>query len=430
MVSLQGIARLVGALLIASSSGVQAGSRIFEPRLTTARGIADGQLEVQRDPVSGALDFVAVNTTTGHEAHHGLHKRYLVMDVSRDRAVELWPNGIIKTCYERVEHPINGYDRTTEEILRPLVEEAMELWRSRGLNWDKNMFKFDVVDDDEYCKESEANKKHRHEFLLIRYDPEGRIMDSSVGKVAQVTTPSTVAERSWFELGSRMTLSIGGQRDGNLWKAFFAHEIGHVLGLYHEQQNPDWWRLEHFGGEITNDAEPAFDETTFDCSELHDYEEFKTLFEEDERRLKGTKYLEAEARLRLRQACRDIDYARKSFTGFSASAFLPEFDFTLKNPKRTEPDYKSIMIYPSRMNGRLEPGNTKRNIVFKRWDGGEIKHNLVPSIDDIDGVKRLYGVKESGAGEKFKLWFGDKASAFYSAFRSVNKNNNCDPPAP
>lgn len=91
MVSAHTIARLVGLLLAASGSGVHAGSRIFEPPLDTIRGVADGQLEVQRNAVSGALDFVAVvdNTTTGH-AHRGLQKRYFIMDPAKDSTVKLW----------------------------------------------------------------------------------------------------------------------------------------------------------------------------------------------------------------------------------------------------------------------------------------------------------------------------------------------------
>lgn len=84
------VARLVGLLLAASSSGVHAGSRMFEPLLSTTRGIADGQLEVQRDPVSGALDFVAVENATTGDVHHSLRKRYFMMDVEKDDLVALW----------------------------------------------------------------------------------------------------------------------------------------------------------------------------------------------------------------------------------------------------------------------------------------------------------------------------------------------------
>jgi hypothetical protein len=90
MVSLHTLTQLVGLLLVVSGSGVHAGSRVFEPVLSTSRGIANGQIEVQRDPVSGALDFVAAANATAGDAHHGLQKRYFLMDPDNDSNVAVW----------------------------------------------------------------------------------------------------------------------------------------------------------------------------------------------------------------------------------------------------------------------------------------------------------------------------------------------------
>lgn len=295
----------------------------------------------------------------------------------------------------------------------------MKLWHDTG-GWDKDTFRFDF--DDSKCADTDDNRRHRHEYLVIRYDPTGKIMHSSVGGRKTALTDVMNKEKPWIDLGPMMTLTLVGERGGSEWVPAFAHEIGHVLGLYHEQQNPRWWRMDPYKGEIADDK-PGFGEHTFTCTDLHDYDDVFEKITAEMKARPGQLYLEVERNRMVKEACRDIVIARRY--SFSAASFLPEFQKALWHPRRTEPDYNSIMIYPSRMNGRkIEEGQRQRQIVFRKWDGKEIAFNLSPSEDDIRALNLLYGVK-SDMGKSLKLWLGDAPSAFKYRFDTLFKKRNC-----
>jgi hypothetical protein len=158
-----------------------------------------------------------------------------------------------------------------------------------------------------------------------------------------------------------------------------------VLGLEHEQQNPEWWHKEGsgppptnwYGGDRSSDL-PAFDDSNFHCNRLYDYDSVKAKIERDlrESALKaGKSYDQSMTDAEMARACHRWASANK--WGFSAKSILPKPPFTaaISNEKRTEPDWKSIMMYPSRANGR-ELTNGVRDIVYTKWDGTEVKENL------------------------------------------------------
>ncbi len=331
------------------------------------------------------------------------------------------PNGVIKACFERKSHMYDGKMSTTDQILRDDFMLALEKWRERGLEF----LKWEFVADDGYCAENEENREHRHEFVLIKYT-EKQIMHSSVGKQQKkiMGTGDLVVEGSrptWEDLGGVMTVTkTPGIGTGN-FVSTFAHEIGHTLGLYHEHQNPAWWRFQDYGGDIADG--PGYGDDTFHCHNLWDYahaDDFaKKVIEDRSKEPGGPAYTTELKDALLRKFCTKHAMAKVVDKGFSATAFLPEPHFAWTSPRRTDPDYRSIMTYPSRMNGLKENGVGR--VVLRKWDLTLLDPVLDPSEEDISAVRRLYGIKEPETAEstsrsRSRGFLGDKLSVWKENF--------------
>lgn len=110
-------------------------------------------------------------------------------------------------------------------------------------------------------------------------------------------------------------------------------------------------------------------------------------------RIRNEEEAEHFANLRIREAC--TSRADAGAEGFSAYNYLPIVsDPILANQK--EIDWDSIMIYPSGAGGTPSDGSgtDNRSPILLKPDGSRIPINLKPSIEDVKGLRKLYGVKK------------------------------------
>lgn len=108
----------------------------------------------------------------------------------------------------------------------------------------------------------------------------------------------------------------------------------------------------------------------------------------------------------MKKACTSRAFAKAH--RFSAAEYLPITDSTAYRASKTftEPDWESIMIYGSGIESVL----TKPN-------GDQIKQNLAPSQQDVQGLKQLYSVSPSS---KFNP-LGSKSNAKKNTFNDIRK---------
>ncbi|KAF1359806.1 hypothetical protein EJ07DRAFT_28112, partial [Lizonia empirigonia] len=297
-------------------------------------------------------------------------KRYVTINPGDGNADDhLWPNGKIQYCFESSE---------TKELFFEDLLEARKLWENAGLGKE-----FEWVEkDSSFCK----NNANRPEFLLITKS-DGLSCTTGVPPLNKM---SGDPENRGPLMRLKADLDIGKQ---NL-VANYAHQMGvsssvpspdHAWGLYHEHQNPAWWSSDYAaaGGSI-------FSSSNFKCEKLPDYASV-------------SQKLTAE---QMKKACTSRAYA-KTYR-FSAAEYLPITDSTAYRASKTatEPDWSSIMIYDSQMGSAL----TKPN-------GEEITQVLFPSQQDVDGLKKLYGVSPSS---KFNP-LGSKSNPKKNAFNDIRK---------
>lgn len=178
---------------------VHGGSRVWESSISYAR------VQAFAEPVL----LVGENATTTGGSPSGANinrKRYITIKPGDDNAdTHLWPNGIIKYCFEDKTWP-EKEGRTTKEILFDDLRQARDLWYQAGLQEGFGWEEMDAAT----C----ANKDRRPEFLLIRYNTEQKM----------ATTPGLPANRG-ANVGPRMMLTDSEMGMLNV-VANYAHEMG------------------------------------------------------------------------------------------------------------------------------------------------------------------------------------------------------------
>ncbi|EQB55036.1 hypothetical protein CGLO_05067 [Colletotrichum gloeosporioides Cg-14] len=331
--------------------GVIAGSRMWEAPLHYPSVDA---------PVEITLNLEGVNVTqVGTHSINSTEKRWVTIKDGGGRLARSfkWPNKKIRFHYETEE---------AKEKLEVYLDAAKALWSAAGLPDD---FTYEEVTSE---TDYEAKKG---QILQIKYNDRNYL-----GTTLGLPTQDDGGTRPMMDLCDSDkigTLNI---------VANFAHELGHAWGLHHEHQNPQFWAIPHT--ETKGDRVqfgPGYGE--FRCESLSDYQATKTKLVE--------RYGEGEGNARLRQSClKRKDAIRDEFRG--AIEWLPldpseDFVGSVK-----EFDERSIMLYPSRAGGsgtaNGQGADDGRAVVLTRADGKELDYNTAPSEQDVQGIRKLYGV--------------------------------------
>lgn len=402
----------LGALALAAS-GVNAGSRAWESNIKHARAVHHETLlarDLAFQAYGNVSDAIKSRRTNDYDAlpnaeynyHNGstrsIHKRWFGIEPDGG-TLRLWPQGNIKVCFE---DKMWG-DKSTEKILRGPLEEARGLWKDKGVDDDRGWFKWDVQTDKTYC----SDRNNRGDFLLVMY--------AGIGVEEMGTTPGMGPKldaanqaTSFEKLGPRMKLSDSLNMGHRNVVANYAHEMGHAWGFHHEHQNPDWW-AQRWSGEERDTY--FFGDGSFFCDRLSDYANAVA-------QVDATGYpddLKAEFKRKL---CTDRDIAsRFQFTG--GLNWLPVKEGTQFDKKR-EPDWTSIMIYPSTA-GNGGAGDGKDNaIMLTKPDGDVIKPVTRVSSLDAEGLRKMYkGSPKKSIGRLISR----KGSQFFNKFRQVESKD-------
>ncbi|KAM5473834.1 hypothetical protein MferCBS49748_000800 [Microsporum ferrugineum] len=300
------------------------------------------------------------NTTVIADLHRA--KRALsIVPGSGNADRHIWPNMNIPYCFEHKSWPDRG-GKSTKEILFNDLVEARDLWYQQGL---PESFKWTELND--YA----CSSSQRSDYLLIQFNTEGRL-SSTVGK------PPIDS----LNPGPRMLLSDSVEVGMLNVVANYAHEMGHVWGLYHEHQNQAYW-----GSPYSASGGSVFGMNNFHCENLNDYEATVARV--------TNAYPAWQVGNIVRDFCRFR--ANAEDVRFSASDYLPWVNTQVLADSNTNVDWDSIMIYPSGAGGKgsASPGNDQRMAVLTKPNGDLIPINLKPSARDIAALKKLYSYKSS-----------------------------------
>ncbi|KAL1957766.1 hypothetical protein VTO42DRAFT_5484 [Malbranchea cinnamomea] len=386
--------------LLIAGSGVDAGNRAWESSIHFARKTT----EIEARDLSRSPNFHDNRTTvvTRDAGRAKYEKRWFGIEPV-EGGYTLWPKGNIKICFEQKDHMHKGQQKTTEEILKDDLVMAVKLWRKAGLEAKDNWFGVEFVDDVEYC----TDRNKRYEFLLVQYAGEGVEEMATTPGVPPRLDPDNL-QHKFRDLGPRMLLSDSTNMGMMNVVPNYAHELGHSWGLHHEHQNPRWWGLPY----SAQDRDTYFfGQGSWFCDRLSDHDETV-------QRINKLELSDAEKAELIRDMCRSRSAARAvKFRG--AYNWLPVKDEpTQWDDSRKEPDYESIMIYPSMAGGKGTAPN-KQLVLLKKPDGDPIQPVSRPSQFDVKGLYHMYRAPKP----KIKQLFAAAGSPFKNAIEKIRKKD-------
>lgn len=224
-------------LLLALADAAQGASQLWQPRISRYDHL--GHDSSNHTLAARAID--ELNQPAAIDAR-SIDKRYLIRTLD---LMKPWPNHEVRYCFATQDD---------KAALFYNLKDAIDRWWFAGL--DQSVFKWTEVDDNECVN-------HRSTVLLIK-----RRSGNSGGHVTTTgyipADPSTGSEGPIMELDD----SDWGGYDNKV--GTFAHEIGHAWGLFHEHQNPNFWRIED-GFEDANFGS-VFGNDNFHCENIVGYD--------------------------------------------------------------------------------------------------------------------------------------------------------------
>ncbi|ROW16959.1 hypothetical protein VPNG_01099 [Cytospora leucostoma] len=326
-----------------------------------------------------------------------LGRREFVMETSSDGLV-IWPNRQIRYCYENA---------AAKEALNTDVLDAWQIWLTHGLSES-----FTIKEVDEAVCVSD-----RWNTLLI-------------ADTTSETNPSLSSTVGFFgpennlrgkgpddSLGPRVArprMLLTTNTDLGMLNAAFniAHEWGHAWGLYHEHQNPNFWgnvAMSNDGLVFGPDNTVTYNGASVSnwmCENLKGFSEDMLV---PQKKTSG-----------IWTGCSSWGVAvDRKFAG--ALEYLPtERNKATGSTGHTKDsvDWESIMLYNSKSGGTgtvTSKDDDERLPILLQPDGSLIPFNYAPSIQDIDALETLYGLKATTEVLLQKAG-GDTTSRFKSIF--------------
>lgn len=260
------------ALLFALAGAAQASSQLFQPRISRYDHLED--ISSNHTLTRRALDELSNPSPIDARS---IEKRYLIPSLGRLRP---WPNNEVRYCFET---------EADKAALFGNLKDAIDRWWYAGL--DQRFYKWTEVSAEE-CKAK------RSTTLLIK----------RTNDLGHATTYGFApADPANYNFGPEMELNDGDWGGYDTKVGTFAHEIGHVWGLDHEHQNPNYWRQED-GFAYANKGE-VFGKDNFFCQNIIGYSDALESAQKD-RGPQGAK-----------EICTNIAIA--ILYDFSAKLFLP-----------------------------------------------------------------------------------------------------------
>jgi len=211
--------------------------------------------------------------------------------------------------------------------------------------------------------------------MLPLNTPRDTLLTMSVRTVGinPITKANPKYEGPTLELDQGMTVA------GLQPESIFAHEIGHVWGLFHEHQNPAFWPKRYqqqyqFDGKVFGEELGSFN-----CKAINGYADAEARARAAANPAKGS--ADAEAASICVEFWQAVEY---KFAGYD---FLPRpgvvaEDMTSMAQTVDNVDWESIMLYSSLHGGDL---------VLTKPDGDLIIPYSKPSELDVQGIQKLYG---------------------------------------
>ncbi|KAI9037270.1 uncharacterized protein KD926_000707 [Aspergillus affinis] len=309
-------------------------------------------------------------------------KRAIPLDLSLDFTTT-WPGGVVPFCWEN--------DATRLEFIRDL-HHAMNLWYTAGLPEPRFRF-YEVSYED--CMRDRRNS-------LVIHKADGPLeFATTVGKYTG--PPSDLLPGSVAYFNSETEIPSGRVARNTIAEKI-AHEIGHIFGLYHEHQDPYFWRP----------PSPVFEIV---CPSIEGFEQ-------------ATEHLDIVEIYGPDGIC--VNQHTALYRGWNNVAhFLPILELAHLArpppphvPENSDVDWDSIMLYPSTTAlNQNRGGFTLRKA--KNGRAYRIPIKRAPSTMDVQGLIYLYFAAEQ---RQLPRLYHDPRSEYYTAFQNLQNFQVCDWP--